>query len=242
MRLAAGLEVDHQQGELVAVGGAQVDPQGTALERGDRFIGDRLEARAPALDVLGRETGPVAHGGDGDPAEHRLLDAAVVTRIEAGDVVVAEIRQVAIAEADQRLPGLHLLEGEHVRVEFADRLRERPELVLGGREVAIVPFTRERGIVDLVEVVEHVVGADADGALRAFGSRTKAVSMTGAVGVGVAGSLAEGGGGRQEAGDRQERGAGRGSGGGHTSSIAGFSRSSRRVWRNRAAIAPSITR
>ncbi|MNY03702.1 hypothetical protein D3C86_1363340 [compost metagenome] len=147
-----GLEVGHEDREAVALAGGDLDLQQVAAQ----LLGAGSAGHAELGVLVGLDV------SDGEAAEDRHVDAARIVALDQGQVLVAHIRQVGVAEVAQGRLGLHLDQAHHVRVQVAHGVGEGllALLALGRAGLGI-----EDGV-GAVEEVLDVVGGQGELARR----------------------------------------------------------------------------
>ena len=182
-RLATRLQVHHQQVQLAAVGHGDLRHKRTALEA--VLLELRLVRPALLLARIGigrhalRRVADLHLRMDLDAldriaAQDRLLHAAVVANLLAGEMLVAEILEVGVTEPGEALLAFHFLKRQHIGIQRLDRRRQTLQSRLVGRHRQVVVLALERGIVLAVEEVLHVVCSQTNRALGLDGRLQKA--------------------------------------------------------------------
>jgi hypothetical protein len=104
---------------------------------------------------------------DGKPTEQRTLDAAVVARINRGDVRVAHVRQKGLPEPQQALQRFNLLQGHDIGIKPAKHHGDCPASARRRCHWKVVPAAAQQRVVMMIEEVEHIPRDDAKGTRRA---------------------------------------------------------------------------
>ena len=106
--------------------------------------------------------GPDLHRADGKATEQRLLDAAVIPHVFAGQKIVAHALEVGVAEPSQGLFAFNFLKPQHIGVERTDGLCQGGAAIRTGLHGEVVVVALQGGVIDAVEKILDVVRGQSD--------------------------------------------------------------------------------